>query len=129
MTSDRAAEQRVDRASTCCIAAPASAADKRFLFASWRARIASRCPATPLSSRHTYRRRAGTGAQTRHGQRCSGWSGAEPGFLATAAATRKPLRTLELGASAGLNLNWRHYRFESVAGWFGEPDSPVSLRQ
>lgn len=49
------------------------------------------------------------------------------GFLAVAAATRLPLRVLELGASAGLNLNWPHYRFESGAGLVGDPGSPLRL--
>jgi hypothetical protein len=35
-----------------------------------------------------------------------------PGFLEVADATRLPLRILEIGTSAGLNLRWDHYRYE-----------------
>jgi hypothetical protein len=47
------------------------------------------------------------------------------GFLEIAHRTRKPLRILEIGASAGLNLRWDHYRYESAEGAWGDPDSPV----
>jgi hypothetical protein len=42
-----------------------------------------------------------------------------PGFLEVAAATRLPLRILELGASAGLNQLWdrRRYRFGDTFAW------------
>jgi hypothetical protein len=42
-----------------------------------------------------------------------------PGFLEVAAATRLPLRTLELGASAGLNQLWdrRRYRYGETFAW------------
>lgn len=36
-----------------------------------------------------------------------------PGFLDVAARTGKPLRMLEVGASAGLNLGWSEYRYEA----------------
>jgi hypothetical protein len=49
------------------------------------------------------------------------------GFLRVAAATRLPLRCLELGASAGLNLRWDHFRYDAGTGW-GDPASPVVLR-
>ncbi len=50
------------------------------------------------------------------------------GFLTVAKATGLPLRCLELGASAGLNMNWDRYgyRFGDGAGW-GDPASPVQL--
>jgi hypothetical protein len=39
-----------------------------------------------------------------------------PGFLAVAESTGLPLRVLELGTSAGLNLRWDQYRYEGGAG-------------
>jgi hypothetical protein len=49
------------------------------------------------------------------------------GFLTVARDTGLPLRILELGASAGLNLRWDHFRFgDGTAAW-GPPDSPVKL--
>ena len=47
------------------------------------------------------------------------------GFLAVAHRTKLPLRLLEVGASAGLNLRWDKYRYESTAGAWGEESSPV----
>ena len=50
------------------------------------------------------------------------------GFLTVAHETGLPLRTLEIGASAGLNLNWDafHYAFAGADDW-GDPASPVQL--
>lgn len=45
------------------------------------------------------------------------------GFLAVARATGRPLRLLEIGASAGLNLRWDGFDH----GSFGDPASPVDL--
>jgi hypothetical protein len=47
------------------------------------------------------------------------------GFLEVAHRTGLPLRILELGASAGLNARWDRYRYESLAGAWGEPSSAV----
>jgi hypothetical protein len=49
------------------------------------------------------------------------------GFLDVATATGLPLRCLELGASAGLNLRWDHFRYDAGPGW-GNASSPVVLR-
>ena len=47
------------------------------------------------------------------------------GFLEVAHRTGLPLRILEIGASAGLNLAWDRYRYESEEGAWGDPSSPV----
>jgi hypothetical protein len=52
------------------------------------------------------------------------------GFLAIADETQLPLRVLEVGASAGLNLRWDHYRYEDGAdgsAW-GDPSSPLKFQ-
>jgi hypothetical protein len=47
------------------------------------------------------------------------------GFLTVARETGLPLRVLEVGSSAGLNLRFDHYRYESDGAGFGPADSPV----
>ena len=52
-----------------------------------------------------------------------------PGFLTVARATGLPLRTFEMGASGGLNLNWDrfHYDYGHGVTW-GDPAAPVRIR-
>lgn len=47
------------------------------------------------------------------------------GFLEVAARTGLPLRTLEVGASAGLNLQFDRFRYETGGRGFGPPDAKV----
>jgi hypothetical protein len=47
------------------------------------------------------------------------------GFVLVAAETGLPLRCLEVGASAGLNLRWDRYRYESDGASWGDPGSEV----
>jgi hypothetical protein len=49
------------------------------------------------------------------------------GFLAVADETALPLRLLEVGASAGLNLRWDSYRYDAGDFAWGPPDSPLKL--
>lgn len=49
------------------------------------------------------------------------------GFLEVARTWDLPLRTFELGASAGLNLNWDHFHFELGGATWGDPASPVRI--
>jgi hypothetical protein len=70
----------------------------------------------------------GWSCQTNEVGRAAGLLG---GFLTVARETGLPLRLLELGASAGLQLRWDHFRYEwderaSTHRW-GPPDSPVRL--
>ena len=47
------------------------------------------------------------------------------GYAAVARRTLLPLRVLEIGASAGLNLRWDHFAYDTGAVVSGDPDSPV----
>ncbi len=50
-----------------------------------------------------------------------------PGFLRVARETGLPLRLLEIGSSAGLQLRWDAFFFDMGYGTWGEPSSPVQL--
>jgi hypothetical protein len=63
--------------------------------------------------------------QTNEVRRCCALLG---GFLLVAAETGLPLRLLEIGASAGLNLRWPEYYYESGGRSWGDPGSPVRFR-
>jgi hypothetical protein len=63
--------------------------------------------------------------QTNETARCAALLG---GFLEVARTTCLPLRLLEVGASAGLNLAFDHYRYELGDERWGPDDSPVTLR-
>lgn len=49
------------------------------------------------------------------------------GFLWIAREWGLPLRLLEVGASAGLNLRWDQFRYEGAGAAWGDPSSPVRL--
>ena len=51
-----------------------------------------------------------------------------PGFLTVAHETGLPLRILEMGTSAGLNLRWDRFRYETAERAWGDAGSPVVLR-
>jgi hypothetical protein len=48
------------------------------------------------------------------------------GFLRVAALYRRPIDMFELGASAGLNLHWDQYRYETSSWSWGSP-GPVTI--
>ncbi|HXA56578.1 MAG TPA: DUF2332 domain-containing protein [Candidatus Acidoferrum sp.] len=50
------------------------------------------------------------------------------GFGLLASRTAMPLRLLEVGASAGLNLRWDRYRYDWGTGAWGDPDSTVRFK-
>lgn len=62
--------------------------------------------------------------QTNEVGRCSALA---PGFLFVAKTTGLPLRILEVGSSAGLNLRWDRYFYEARGRTWGGPGSPVHL--
>ena len=62
--------------------------------------------------------------QTNEAGRCAALL---PGFLAVASSSGLPLRLLEVGASAGLNLRWSAYRYETGGFSWGPADSPLRI--
>ena len=52
-------------------------------------------------------------------------AGLASGFLVVTHETGLPLRLLEVGCSAGLNLRADHYWYEAGGAGFGDPESPV----
>jgi hypothetical protein len=50
------------------------------------------------------------------------------GFGLIAEKTKLPLRLLEIGASAGLNLRWDHYHYQWRGGSWGAPNSLVRFK-
>jgi hypothetical protein len=60
--------------------------------------------------------------QTNEVGRCRALVG---GYVEVARRSRLPLRALEVGASAGLNLYWDRYWYDTGASTFGDPASGV----
>lgn len=78
--------------------------------------------ATVRRHRDEVHRRTGDGVQTNEVGRAAALVG---GFAAVARRTHLPLRVLEVGASAGLNLRWDHFAYVTGAVVAGDPASPV----
>ena len=70
------------------------------------------------------RPRLDTQVQTNEVRRCAALLG---GFLAAARAGGLPLRLLEIGSSAGLNLFWDRYRYELGPHRGGDPSATLVL--
>ena len=70
------------------------------------------------------RPRLDTQVQTNEVRRCAALLG---GFLAAARSAGLPLRLLEIGSSAGLNLFWDRYRYALGPHRWGDPDCPLLL--
>lgn len=62
--------------------------------------------------------------QTNEAGRCAALL---PGFLTVAEATGMPLRLLEIGSSAGLNLIWDRYRYAAGSFSWGPADSALTI--
>ncbi|HLW75356.1 MAG TPA: DUF2332 domain-containing protein [Bryobacteraceae bacterium] len=65
-----------------------------------------------------------TAVQTNEISRCCALL---PGFLEIARRTTLPMRLMEIGCSAGLNLRWDRYHYATANGGWGEADSPVQF--
>ena len=74
--------------------------------------------------RDALRERLERAPQTNEVRRCAGLLG---GFLQIAAATDHPLHLLELGCSAGLNLQWNRFRYNLGAWEWGDEESSVEI--
>jgi len=74
--------------------------------------------------REALRELMGRSVQTNEVGRCAALLG---GFLLVAQQTGLPLRLLEIGTSAGLNLRWDYYRYEAEDLAWGDPNSPVHV--
>jgi hypothetical protein len=72
--------------------------------------------------RDTIRAEVESPVQTNEVARCAALLG---GFLTVAGTFGLPLRVLEVGASAGLNLRWDDYFYSAGGESFGPPTSPV----
>lgn len=79
---------------------------------------------TVAQHREALRELMGHSVQTNEVGRCAALLG---GFLLVAQQTGLPLRLLEIGASAGLNLRWDYYRYEADGAAWGDPDSLVHI--
>lgn len=64
----------------------------------------------------------GVGVQTNEVARCATLA---VGFTEVLRTCGLPLRLLEVGASAGLNLRWDRWRYESAGTSWGEPGAPL----
>lgn len=82
--------------------------------------------ATVRRHRDEVRRRTGDGVQTNEVGRAAALVG---GFAAVARRTGLPLRVLEVGASAGLNLRFDHFAYDTGTMVAGDPDSPVRFEE
>jgi hypothetical protein len=78
--------------------------------------------ATVAERRKEIEARLGNGVQTNEVGRSAALVG---GFVEAARRRGLPLRLLELGASAGLNLRWDRFWYDTGASTFGDPDSAV----
>jgi hypothetical protein len=78
--------------------------------------------ATVAELRTEIEARVGSGVQTNEVGRAAALVGA---FVEVARRSGLPLRLLELGASAGLNLRWDRFWYDTGASTFGDPASAV----
>jgi len=78
--------------------------------------------ATAAELRPAIEARVGHGVQTNEVGRAAALVG---GFVEIARRSGLPLRLLELGASAGLNLRWDRFWYDTGVSTFGDPSSAV----